>query len=103
MRSGVSIRIVSAGSEPVRKWTLNWGDGKKESFDAFGYVCNAYHIYDKAKRYDLTLTTVDADGVSATYENLGYCVAKTPETSGAELDLDDFFADSDLVDELFED
>ena len=98
---GVSIRIVSSKSEPVAKWTLNWGDGKKESFDAFGYVCKAYHVYDKAKRYDLTLTTLDAEGVSTTYENIGYCVAKAPEASGAELDLDELFADADFVDELF--
>ena len=109
---GVSIRILTA--DPVGQWTLNWAGATttQQTFNSYGFVCNAYNFYGNPGTYDLSLTV--GSGENAPTYNLGKVVARAetpapPTTSnpedesgsGAVLDLD-VFSDVDFVDELFE-
>ncbi|MBR4752570.1 MAG: fibronectin type III domain-containing protein [Thermoguttaceae bacterium] len=108
---GVAIQLRSsvANPSPAASWKLSWGDGKEDTINNYGLVCNAYHVYDKGDEnvaYSLTITTIDSNGAESVYENAAqFYVAKRSSTddSGAKLDAEEvFFADLDLVDELFD-
>ncbi|MBR5758113.1 MAG: hypothetical protein IKX88_05915 [Thermoguttaceae bacterium] len=95
---GVSVQICS--SQPVSKWTLQWGQGSETTINSYGFTCNAYHIYTEAATYTPKLV---ADG---TPYDLGELEVKAPTqgtASPAVLDTDlDVFSDSKFVNELFE-
>ena len=99
--AGVSLRVYSTTANPVKTWTIGWGDGTTTTIDNFGFALNLYHLYSAAGSYDLTLTTSDFAGASTPYGTVGFCVV--PKASSAALldAQDELFSDAALLDELF--
>mgnify|MGYP000880872146 CR=1 FL=1 len=101
LAAGVSLRVYPANSNPITSWTIRWGDGAETTIPTVGYACSSYHVYGAAGVYKLTLVTVNSANNQETYEDFSYCVVPH-SSSAAKLDSqEEFFADDELLDELF--
>ena len=97
--AGLSLRVYPSNSKPIVSWTIDWGDGTPPTTsNNFGLNCDAYHAYAEAGKYNVTLVTVDSEGVSTTYENVAYCIVELASTGPVPQAI---FEDAELVSDLF--
>ena len=108
----VGFTFASFGSSPVSTWKICWdytGNSSDQyvSYSEYGYALNAFYWYNDNKQHQMGLKVL-LDGES-NYLDLGK-VAIIPgidgqKTSSARFSgdslIDDFFADEELVDDLF--
>ncbi|MBR4750389.1 MAG: right-handed parallel beta-helix repeat-containing protein [Thermoguttaceae bacterium] len=102
----VGFRFEIKSAEPVSKWALYWGDDDTPIAEGakYGYTWSAFFYTEGGSKY-LTLKTWSNpnDDPDRSYE-FGQIEIPDPTSSSAILDVEeDFFADIDLVNELFED
>ena len=101
---GARIQITSDSNTPVAKWELDWGDETDTTeSNKLGFTFSAYHIYDESREYEVELTTWTDPEDDNTIQTYTFVLDVAEVGSDAVLDADaDFFADLELVDELFE-
>jgi hypothetical protein len=54
--------ITDPGADTVTRWTVNWGDGLSDTYDAGG---DRTHVYDTDGTYTVKVDLVDEDGTHA--------------------------------------
>ena len=102
----VGFNFRTFDSEPISSWSVSWGDEKTSTYVGLGFLWNAYNIYDEeGETYNVTLSVVYADGREEDFRFT--CVSPNNTTTGGSAVLDetsltnDFFADEELIDDLF--
>ena len=76
--AGISVR--SYALDPIASWTVDWGDGESETFDALGFAQTAFHYYAEPGEYAATLEVVLANGLSETFDGVVFTTVAGEET-----------------------
>ncbi|MBQ1337132.1 MAG: PKD domain-containing protein, partial [Thermoguttaceae bacterium] len=76
--AGISVR--SYALDPIASWTVDWGDGESETFDALGFAQTAFHFYAEPGEYAATLEVVLANGLSETFDGVVFTTVAGEET-----------------------
>ncbi|MBQ9812397.1 MAG: hypothetical protein IJM54_03690 [Thermoguttaceae bacterium] len=105
--AGIRIDVFN---KTISKWAINWGDSSAQiETSKLGTTFADYHLYEAGRAYEVKLTAWanndQTNELEKVFDNLPIGSITVPATtsSGAVLDAEvDFFADLDLVDELFE-
>ena len=64
----LNLQTYAFSADPIVSWTINWGEGEPETFDA-GETLKAAHMYSSSavkREYSILVTLTDAANVSRT-------------------------------------
>lgn len=94
----IGYTFKSYADVAVQSWTVNWGDGKSETFEELGYYINAYHWYASEGDYPVDLIATYADDTTHNFESIATSHFRPSEALLDEVFLtEDFFADEDSL------
>ncbi len=99
----VGYNFRAFGGGPICKWSLVWDDGETSTHEGLGFIWNAFRMGDENVR-PVTLTVWYSEDEEE--KDVFTLASVTPqETTDAVLDetslTNDFFADEELIDDLF--